>query len=182
MKYLALLLLVTLAACNSGNETQTVKVDDRYVLEIPDFLKESKDLHDSASLQYENALREFYVIVIDEPIEGFHNAILENNLQDEYPASIEGFTKLMVKDLTAALQAKALPAIKDISINGLPARQFDINGSFENLPVYWKTAYIKGKENYYQVITWTQGKNKEKYKQQMQDILNSFRETGKSVK
>jgi len=50
------------------NETvfNTVKVNEKYTISIPDYLKPCSDLHKDASLQYQNTEEEIYAMVLDE--------------------------------------------------------------------------------------------------------------------
>lgn len=62
---IAVLSLLLLASCG-GEVTRTVKIGGRYQLKLPTDLTETKGLNDDASLEYQNAFKELYVVAIDE--------------------------------------------------------------------------------------------------------------------
>jgi len=44
------------------------------------------------------------------------------------------------------------------------------------LDVYYKFAAIEGKNDYYQVLTWTLKEKRDQHQQQMEVMINSFKE------
>lgn len=173
-KTLALCLVALLLSCNS-KEVQTVTIKNQYSVQLPDFLSKAKDLHQGASLQYQNALREFYVVVIDEPKKDFY-AIAETT--EDFPADFNGYHQILKNELEEGIQDIQITPTKDTQINGLKAKTFSLTGEIGTIPVYYEVAYIEGKDKFYQIVTWTLKDNKEKYAEQMQKILSSFKETG----
>src|ERR1700741_3058980 len=54
------------ASCTHETVFKEVKVNNRYSIEVPDYLSPCTDLHKDASLQYQNTEKEVYAMVIDE--------------------------------------------------------------------------------------------------------------------
>lgn len=173
-KILALCLFTILLSCDS-KEVQTVTIKNKYTLQLPGFLSKATDLHEDASLQYQNALREFYVVVIDEPKQDFYN-IAETT--EDFPADFEGYHQILRSGLEEAIEDIDIAPTKDTQINGLKAKTFSLTGNIETIPVFYEIAYIEGKDRFYQIVTWTLKDNKEKYSEQMRNILSSFKESG----
>ena len=173
-KILALSLFTILLSCDS-NEVQTVNIKNQYSLEVPDFLSEAHDLHDDASLQYQNALREFYVVVIDEPKQDFYDIA---STTTDFPADFNGYHQILRSGLEESIQKIEITPSKDTQINGLKAKTFSLTGEIEKIPVYYEVGYVEGKDRFYQVVIWTLKDNQQKYKTQMQKIISSFKETG----
>lgn len=173
-KIVALCLFTILLSCDS-KEVQTVTVKNKYTLQVPDFLSKSSDLHEDASLQYQNALREFYVVVIDEPKEDFYS-IAETT--EDFPADFEGYHQILRSGLEQEIGKVDITPTKDTQINGLKAKTFSLSGEIETIPVFYEIAYIEGKDRFYQIVTWTLKDNKEKYGEQMRNIVSSFKESG----
>lgn len=173
-KILALCLFTVLLSCDS-KEVQTITIKNEYSLQLPDFLSKASDLHENASLQYQNTLREFYVVVIDEPKQDFYN-IAETT--EDFPADFNGYHEILRSGLEEAIEDIDITPTKDTQINGLKAKTFSLTGQIETIPVYYEVAYVEGKNKFYQIVTWTLKDNKEKYGEQMRNILLSFKESG----
>ncbi len=174
-----LFLAVTVFACTS-DKTETVNIKNQYSVELPSFLNKADNLHEDASLQYQNALREFYVVVIDEPKSEFEAAVEET----EFTGDLEGYTNILHTSLKQSLGEANFSNIQSVTINGLNARKFTFEGTLENLPVVYQAAYIEGESHFYQIVSWTLQENKAKYQGEMQKIIESFKEmkSSRSVK
>lgn len=161
------LLLVLLISCDSKTEFQTVKIKNRYSLELPDFLSEAQNLNPDASLQYQNPLREFYVMVLDEP-------------KTDFPISskvdLNAYRDILRPNLEASLEKPSFSPEKDTVINGLKAKLFTLSGTTEGLDIYYKFAYIESKTHFYQVLTWTLLNRKDQFSSDMDKIIASFKE------
>jgi len=168
--------LFILTACN--NTVETVKVEGKYTLDLPSYLEKTNDLNKAASLQYKNGMREFYVLVFDEPTEDFHKALSNGEL--EYEANLNGYSEILANDIAKSSGLAVTPKMQNRTINNLKARILQFNGKVDNLDVFWKIAYVKGKKHYYQILTWTQLSKKTNNEAAMDAILNSFKETDKS--
>jgi len=172
----ALIILFTLASCSHW--TETVKVDGKYTIDIPSYLKKTDSLNTAASLQYQNPMREFYVLVFDEPIKDFNKAIAEGGL--DYKPNLDGYSEILANDIAKSTGLAATPKMQNKTINNLKARTLQFTGKVNNLDIFWKIAYVEGKNNYYQILTWTLSSKQEDHKVAMDAIINSFKETDKS--
>ena len=173
-KIIALLFFATLTSCSESKEVETVAVQDKYTLQLPDYLSEANDLHPDASLQYQNALKEFYVVVIDEQKQGFYDAAA----MTDYTADFAGYHDILKNGMEAEIDDVKISATVDTQVNGLKAKTLSLTGGIEGIPVYYEIGYLEGKDRFYQIVTWTLESNKDKYKEPMQKIISSFRETG----
>lgn len=159
---------------------QTVKVDGRYSLELPSDFKKADDINEEASLQYQNTIKNIFVIVIDEPKTALEKALTENSLNDSYTNDLEGYSRLITNGMDASISVKKMPDFKDTSINGFKARLLSFDGLSSGNRVYWKLAFVDGNNRYYQIMVWTSADNQKKYENEMASIINSFKETDKS--
>lgn len=181
IKEKAIYLVFTLALLVScKGKVETINVENRYSLDVPADFKQVKDLNEEASFQYQNALKELYVIVIDEPKSQLKKAIDENELQDTYSNTLEGYSKLITDGMDASISIKKMPDFVNKTINGLKARELSFEGLSSGNRVYWKLAFIEGNNRYYQIMVWTLADNHKKHEKEMQAIINSFKETDKS--
>lgn len=158
-------LVILLISCNSNTEYQTVKVKNKYSLELPDFLSEVQNLNPEASLQYQNPLKEFYVIVLDEPKADFTD-----------PISLEEYKNILRTNLEASLENPTFSPIRDTVINGLKTKLSSLSDKTDGIAIYYQFAYIESKTHFYQILTWTLENRKDKFSQDMDKIIASFKE------
>lgn len=179
-KIIALCLLTFIFSCGSSDEVETVTVDHKYSLELPSFLSKGTGLHDDASLQYQNVFKEFYIVVIDEPKKGFIDVLKDT----EYSPDLQGYYDVLTGGLEETIENINFEPVKDVQINGLKAKTFSITGTIaeKKLDIFYKIAYIEGKDSFYQIVTWTIKDSKDKYAPQMDKIIRSFKEIGNSRK
>lgn len=174
--FLFIITVILFQSCGLLDKEQLVTVGDRYSLSVPAFLKEVNTLNEDASLQYQHALLEFYVIVIDEPKEEFITAIVENEHTELYECNFAGYSELMLDYFLGNITNPGLSSLKDTTVNGMPAKITSLIGSFEGIDVYYKLGLYEGKDNYYQVLAWTLKSRQDKFKSQMNKILYSLKE------
>jgi len=169
-----------LLSCGREKELQTVNIKNRYTMELPASYKKVKDLNEEASLQYQNVLKEMYVIVIDEDKQVLAKALENNSLYDTYSNDLNGYSRLITDGMDASISVKKMPAFEETTINGIKARILSFDGLSSGYHVYWKLAFIEGNNRFYQIMVWTDFKNHDKSEKEMADIINSFKETDKS--
>jgi hypothetical protein len=173
-----LLLFALLMGCTDSKEvkTRTVIIEERYSLELPTFLREAKDLHEDASLQYQNRIKDYYVIVIDEPKQDLENVLEEEDLTEEYTSDLKGYTKLLLDGFGMSLQNMGKSELIYTVINDLPANLVKLTGRVDGVDVFFYVGFFEGKETYYQVLAWTSEKKASLYKANMLEILKSMKE------
>jgi len=177
LKFIAAsLTLFLFISCN--HTVETVKVEGRYTIDLPSYLDKTEDLNKAASLQYKNAMREFYVLVIDEPKANFNKVLEEGEL--DYTANIDGYSKLLADDIAKSSGLAVTPKMETTTINNLNARTIKFDGTVNGVNVYWIIAYVEGKNRYYQILTWTLDTKKTDNEADMNAIVESFKETDKS--
>jgi len=175
-----ILIIFLLQSCNSGEEEQLISVENKYSLSIPSFLTKVNNLNDDASLQYQHAWKEFYVIAIDESKEEMQNALLENNLTDAYKNDIEGYSKLIMDVFKDGLSNPYQSVLLDTTINKMPAKLTTLSGTVEGIDVFYSIGIYEGKDNYYQVLAWTPKNKQYSYKTKMNKIIYSLAELKKT--
>ncbi len=179
MKKIIPLLIVVLffGSCNQfNNEPKVITVDNKYTLTVPSYLSENKSLNEEASLQYANLFKELYVIVIDEVKSDFNLALTENLLTDSYSPDVDGYANLLLDNFALSIEDFSASSIDKTTINSMNARIATIEGSVDGIDVFYTLAAVEGKNNFYQLLTWTLGDKKEDYKNKMQGIVRSIQE------
>jgi len=153
-------------SCQYSNETNTVEIKNKYSIDLPAFLNSTRDLHPYASLQYQNRMQEFYVIVIDD--------IIDDNYSENI--SIDEFSKGLFDDFISQIRLINKSEIIKDKINGKEVRKIEINGNIDGNNAFILILLIEGDDDYYNIMTWTLKNNKQKYKSTMYEIVNSFNE------
>jgi len=178
MKKVAILILTLVAfvSCQNENEVQEVVIGNRYSISIPSFLTEVNNLNEDASLQYQHAWKEFYVIVIDENKEELQKAIKDNGLEEEYTDDLKGYCDLLLDGFEQSIYINSKSEMIDTLINKLPAKLLTISGRVDGIDAFYSLAFIEGKERYYQIMAWTLLNKEYKYKDKMKRMMCSFKE------
>lgn len=177
-KIFALCFFTFLLSCDS-DKVETVTVKNKYSLELPSFLSKARDLHNDASLQYQNAFKEFYIVVIDEPKQAFYDVAKTTT---DFSPDLNGYYQILRNSFDESVSKTEFTPTKDTQINGLKAKTFSFTGEIDNLPIFYDIAYIEGKDSFYQVVIWTLKDSKEKFKEPMDKIIASFKEIGSGRK
>ena len=170
------LTILFITSCQSGDTEKLVTIENKYSISIPSFLITTNALNEEASLQYLNARKEFYVIVLDEPKSEMYKALVDNDLTDTYSNDLEGYSDLILDNYEQSISISHMSNIVDTFINNMPARLLTINGQVEGVDIFYSLAFIQGKERYYQIMVWTSSSKESEYKDKMNKILYSFKE------
>ena len=174
--FIFILTIFILQSCGTGDEEQLITVGNKYSLSIPSFLTKVSNLNDDASLQYQHAWKEFYVIAIEESKDEMQKALVDNNLTDIYENNIEGYSKLMLDVFKESLSNPYQSEIIDTTINKMPAKLTTLSGRVEGIDAFYSIGIYEGKDKYYQVLAWTLSNKQHSYKSKMNKILYSLKE------
>lgn len=166
-----------LTSCFSKNKKpKEVKIKDLYSVEVSSDFIPFKILNNDASLEYKAALRELYLVVIDEPSEIFNEMEPDELYEDEFEPNLTGFAQIALKSFCVNSGIPDVPELEECIINGEKAYCAETNAMVNGISIYYRFVYAEGKEHYYQVFCWTISKNENKYKDEMIRILDSFKE------
>lgn len=171
LKYSIAVLLISLTMVSCTHETvfKEVKVNNRYSIEIPDYLQPCADIHKDASLQYQNVDKDIYAIVINEKKITMQAYDLDYDIDLYFNSVASQPFQETIKD------GKVSPPGRQ-EINGNKALVAEITGKIEQNDVYYRMAVIESPYEYYQVLIWTRADNKEKFLPDMIHMIESFKE------
>ncbi|MGI9056164.1 MAG: hypothetical protein ACR2F2_10235 [Pyrinomonadaceae bacterium] len=151
-------------------ETQKPKVldctDGKCRLTVPGSWKIEKDLNNDANFQAANALAEQYAIVISESKQDFTGEM-----------SLDDYVELITKDIETRIDDAAISETKSITINGYPAKQFEVSGSVDKIKAKWIYTFVDAPKNFHQILVWTLASKFDSNKPVLLDVVNSFKET-----
>ena len=151
----------------AGEPQTLISTDGKSQITVPGNWKKQTDLHNDATLQAANLMGELYIIVIPESKQGLGKSI-----------DLDYATKAVRESLNGTVSGLVLSEPVPTTINGLPARQFEASGEVEKLKVTYLYAIVDAPQSFYQVITWTLTPRFQSSKGKLQEVINSFKETG----
>lgn len=173
--------MLAFTSCNMGGNKSDSKmkeqlVNDTYKISVPDFFEDLNGLNKDASLEMGNELKEFYMIVIDEPAQEFYNIFDEYMLKDLYSRDLTGFTKMVLETMEMDAGIFDIAEYKEIEINGIKAIQTEFYNVFNGLDIYYHFTTLESDNNFYQIMMWTIKSNQKEYENTMAEIAASFSE------
>jgi hypothetical protein len=139
--------------------------DNKSQLTVPGNWSIEKDLNQEATLQVANRFAEQYAIVISES-------------KQDFPAKfdLDSFADIIMKNAKQTITSPIVSEIKTITINGYPAKQFEIEGTLDNIKAKWLYTMVDAPKNYHQILNWTLVSRYEQNKPVFLELINSFRE------
>lgn len=176
---LALVLFTTLG-CSFINQvkkevekSQTPKdvfaTDNSCKITVPGNWQSRTDLQEDAILQVANTFSEQYAVVISESKSDFS----EDTTLTDYAGLLKSATKQNVSDITFS-------EIKNIQINGLPAVQYEAEGTVDKIKIKWIFNLLDGGKTYHQLVLWTLPSKYEQNKPVFDNVINSFKDLSDS--
>ncbi len=161
--------LFFITACSTKTAFHEVTINNQYTADMPEYLQPCADIHPDASLQYQNTELEIYAIVIDEKKETMENYDLDYDI-DLYYKSIA------LQPFSEKIQNGKISPPGRQTINGHNALTADITGKVDNNEVFYRLAVIETTNAFYQLLIWTRAENREKYMNDFNTIIESFKE------
>ena len=161
-------LTFTAAGCGAlaSGAPDTVTASDRQSqITIPRGWKVKADLHDEAEIEVGNFLSQAYLIVLSESKQDFDDITYERHSQLTRTGLLENLKN-----------AQMSGAPTQLTINGMPAVQYEVRGSVDGVKLVYLHTTIDGKASFHQVITWTTPSRYAKNKATMQSVITSFKE------
>ncbi|MBF7092836.1 hypothetical protein IUY40_14970 [Flavobacterium sp. ALJ2] len=170
----SLLLIVSLLMSTVTFAQSTMKeykAGHTFNVSLPDYMKKTVDLNNSAAIQYKNEVKNIYGIVIFDIKEQLELLSMDyTSITDFYEDFIKDFLKDEEKRTVSNLKSTKKG---DINFIESDASYFDkeINNS-----IYYHVGIVETKTAYYKVLSWSSLEDKDKYKADFQKILYSIKE------
>jgi len=143
------------------------KVGHVYHVSIPDYMTKSYSLNNAASLQYHNAARETYLIVIEDSKE----QLLEAGIPFQDPMEFYEHFEKTFTDNSSQISLR-----NNLKIDGNPAVQVEISKPFGEYNVHYLVTVIESDTHFYKMLAWTIEPYKDRYWSDFKRIASSFRE------
>jgi len=159
--------------------TQTVTAKN-YSLEVPEYMTPATDLNAEASLQYQNVIKETYVVVIDEPKEEFIDVFADLGLYDDSLSPLENYAQFQSESVLEMMRMVAKKTeLKFTESEGLKKASFSVVGTVEDVPdltIYYVLGYVEGANTMYTIMGWTLESRIDRYGVDLDQIVASFKE------
>lgn len=146
---------------------QEKEIGHIYHVSIPSYMTKTYNLNEAASLQYLNAAKETYVIVIEDSKE----VLLEVGSPFKDPTEFYKHFEQSFVDKSCKVGK-----INSLKINGYPAAQVEITKPFGDYSVYYLVTVIESDSHFYKMLAWTIDDYKDRYLADFKKIASSFRE------
>lgn len=159
--------------------TQTVTAKN-YSLEVPEYMTPATDLNAEASLQYQNVIKETYVVVIDEPKEEFIDVFADLGLYDDSLSPLENYAQFQSESVLEMMRKVAKKTeLEFTESEGLNKASFSVVGTVEDVPdltIYYVLGYVEGASTMYTIMGWTLESRIERYGVDLEQMVASFKE------
>lgn len=156
----------------------TVKIQNKYQIAIPKYMKQTNQLNDEASLQYNNLFKENYIIIIDESKETFVSALNDAEINDTIYSVIENYRNIQLELLNSSITVREEKQSEKMTINNMEAVQVSFVGKIPEVDdeVAYILTFIEGKNDLYMIMSWTLHKYSKRYTGTYQQMAHSFKE------
>lgn len=164
MKKLILGLCLAFATLSCNQKVappQEITVNNLFTIQIPSNLAVMTDLYPEAVMQYGNTFNQVYII-------GKEAAKTEDTT----------FQSFVDESLAVYAQRENYKIVKEqeVTINGTPAKIFDLTMTQNNNDMFMTQVLLEGKNANYELIGWSLGENKQYQGEQLMDIISTFKE------
>lgn len=147
-KIYIILFLLTFATKAFSQNFSTKNAGNCFTLEIPNYMAKTYDLNDVATLQYNNTVKEAYVIVIEDSKEELNSLSMIYQNPKEF---LESFTK----DYQLEAKNRTISEITTFESNKNQHAQVEMSWSTEESDLYMIITTVETKEHFYKILCWT---------------------------
>lgn len=168
MKKTLLLSFCLLLSYNLMAQTFSTKTGGHcFNLQIPNYLTKTYDLNDVATLQYKNALKEAYVIVIDDSKDALKNS-------GTVFIDAKDFLQYFTSEYLVLKEDLIKSEIVEFTSNGNGHAQMEVTWKSENGEIFMILTSVETKEHFYKILTWTMLEFKDTFREDYLKIAKSL--------
>ncbi|MEO1126341.1 MAG: hypothetical protein AAFX95_20075 [Cyanobacteria bacterium J06639_16] len=150
-------------------ESQTIISDpsDRFQVTLPATWQEDNELHPTADIEASRRVADLYLIVL-----------AESKTEIGTGFSLDDVSALYRRSFVDGLGNVEQVPVDTPAVGGYNAIQYRVDASLDGTDVVALHTTIETNESYYQIITWTKATFYSSYAEEMQVVINGFRELG----
>ncbi len=139
-----------------------------FTMSIPDYMVKAYDLNDVALLQYQSAIKDAYVVVIEDAKDHLEAVGMKYNNPTEF---LNSFTEDYMKDA----KGRKLGLVNSSEKNGNKHAQTELTWKDKDGEYFMLITVTETNGHFYKTLCWTSLKNKE-------SLLSDFDTMAKSIK
>lgn len=149
-------------SCKYSDTYESANANGKFEIQVPSWMKKDTRLKPGADFQYANRFRNFYAI-----------GEVEGNANDNLDSLMRFNLEVVRKSLLKPIVSDSFPD----TINGLSGERVEIFGKMNGENIYFTEVMLGGKQHVYHLSIWTRNEDRKlKYKNDIEKILNSFKE------
>lgn len=138
----------------------SVTVEDKFSISIPEYLSKTDSIDASALLQYKNEKEQMFVLVYE--------------ITDTANLSLKDFFKKISDDFISRIGQATLVKYYPGQINNRNAFIGNIRGKVNETNAYYRMAVIESDKSFFEIIIGTNDNNKSQYDEDMNKIIRGF--------
>ena len=181
-----ILALFTLVCCKDGKNVEAkaismqtfkeITIADEFRISVPEAMFPTTGLNNEASLQFQNADLELYLILLEESKKELESVWSKSASESKDLPMILQYGQMQLERLGESIHIKNRVGPKNLTVNKLAASRLEISGSVPNLSedLFYLLTFIEGDEKIYTIMSWTLDTNREDYHNTFKHISNSF--------
>ncbi len=140
-----------------------------YTMKVADYLVRTYELNDVASLQYQNTMKEVYMIVIHDTKDELEKAGIVFTGASDFLGGFVGNYKTEAAD-------RRLSEEKAFKENGASFAQVELNWTEDENAFYMLITAIETDKAYYKILMWTLGQHETIYKSDFAEMARSLKD------
>ena len=160
--------LLVLSACRKGEATETIEIPKIAQIRVPTSMRPVQNLNEAAVLQYRDASRKLYLVVLVDAKEAVATDFVDLNLEEYYEFAFRNIENNLLN----------VQAVQRDTAAGASLIYGDIEGEFSGKVLYYKIGVLEIGEYFLQVIIYTLQEQREQLEPVMQKILFSVKPLG----
>ncbi len=151
-------------------------VKNQYSIYIPNYLQETTSLSEDASFQAVNAAKEIYTVVIDEPIDDFVEYYWDLGIYDHSKTELQNYRESQLAYFVKSGELIKKGEIIEKSFGDKYGELTYVISKVDDVDIYYAIGFVQGKDTFYYIFAWTLNEQQDAYRQDLFNIIKSFRE------
>ncbi len=163
-------------SCKKSENVENVKITSKnFSILVADDFERTNNLNELSEVQFQNKEKDLYFIILQEPKINFENAV-KQNLHKSTP-NLLGYFNVIKNHFQEITKDFKLSDFGKTKIDSCNAIVFSMSGidPEDNKKIYYRYAIIEDEKNYYQIMSWTNLKNKLLLIGKVDQTINSFK-------
>lgn len=139
-------LMVSLQAFPQGFSSQ--RGGHCYNIDVPDYMARSFQLNDVATLQYQNSMKEAYLIVIEDAKDHLQSVGMKF-------VNAKDFLEYFINDYKSGAEDRTLSEIREFKSNGNEHAQVELGWYEDDTNLFMLITAVETDTHFYKIMCWT---------------------------